>query len=44
MPPPNETHRGVEIVIDILVAVGGVAVEIGCGRHLKNSYNAIKIS
>ena len=23
LPPPNETHRGVEIVIDILVVVGG---------------------
>ena len=44
MPPPDETHRGVEIVVDILVVVGGVAVERGCGRHLKNSYNAYKIS
>ena len=45
MPPPNETHRGVKIVVDILVpVVGGVAVERGCGRHLKNGYNACKIS
>ena len=36
MPAPDETHRGVEIVVDILVVVGGVAVERGCGRHLKN--------
>ena len=44
MPPPDETHQGVEIVVDILVVVGGVAVERGSDRHLKNSYNACKIS
>ena len=44
MPPPNETHRGVEIVVDILVVWEGVAVERGCGRHLKNRYNVCKIS
>ena len=44
IPPPDETYRGVEIVVDILVVVGGVSVERGCGRHLKNSYNACKIS
>ena len=44
MSPPYEIHRGVEIVVDILVVVGGGAVERGCGRHLKNSFNACKIS
>ena len=44
MPAPDETHRGVETVVDILVVVGGMAVERGCGRHLKNSYTACKIS
>ena len=44
MPSPDGTHRGVEIVVDILVVVAGVTVERACGRHLKNSYNACKIS
>ena len=44
MPPLDETHRVVEIVVDILVVVGGEAIERGCGRHLKNSYDACKIS
>ena len=44
MPSPDGMHRGVEIVVDILVVVAGVAVERGCGRHSKNSYNACKIS
>ena len=44
MPPPDETHRGVEIVVDFWWLWEGVAVERGCGRHLKNSYNACKIS
>ena len=40
----DETHRGVEIVVDILVVVGGRVGEKVCGSHLKYSYNVCKIS
>ena len=47
MPQPDETHRGVEIVVDIFGGCwggGGVAVKRVCNRYLKNSYNACKVS
>ena len=34
----DETHRGAEILVDILVVMGGGAVERVYGRHLKYSY------
>ena len=47
MPQPDETHRGVEIDVDIF---GGCWTEwqsketVVGSRYLKNSYNACKVS